>query len=446
MKLSKAMRLSKTPCLALVGAGGKTTALFQIARELAPPVLVTTTTHLSLDQIKLADFHIILDTPEDLSKLSVKIPDGVVLLTGREWEQDRMSGVSDQVLEHIHALTKSRSMPLLIEADGSRQLPLKAPAEHEPAIPSFVDCVAVVAGLSGLGNPLLPEFVHHPERFEILSGLATGDEITTGALANVMLHPLGGLKNIPLGAQRIALLNQADTPALQAQAQAVAARSSQAAGLLSAYNAVAIASLKTSGVSAVHEPVAGVILAGGSATRYGEPKQLLPWRGEPLIRHVARAALNAGLDPVVVVGGAYTSEISRVMGDMNMQIVHNADWEAGQSTSLQTGMRVLPENTGSVIFLLADQPLVTTHLINALVESHAESLCSIVAPLVDGERGNPVLFDQETFPELMDLSGDAGGRSLFSRYQALWVPWHDPNLLIDVDTPEDYHRLLQIDP
>ena len=445
MKLSKALRLSKTPCLAFVGAGGKTTALFHIARELAPPVIVTATTHLSAEQVNLADFHFIIERPSDLSKLFGVIPDGVVLLTGRSVEQDRMSGVSDQVVEEIYTLTKRHSVPLLIEADGSRQLPLKAPAKHEPAIPPFVDNVVVVAGLSGLGHPLTPEFVHRPESFAKFSGLALGDEITIDAMANAMLHPLGGLKNIPLGARRIALLNQADTQALQAQAQAVATRPGRATRLLSAYNAVIITSLKTSSISAVHEPVAGVILAGGSATRYREPKQLLPWRGEPIIRHVVRAAMSAGLDSVIVVAGAYTTEIRRAMSDMNVQIVHNADWEAGQSTSLQAGMRLLPMETGSVIFLLADQPLVTTSLINALVESHAESLAPIVAPLVDGQRGNPVLFDKETFPELRELHGDTGGRSLFSRYQTLWVPWHDPNLLLDVDTPEDYQRLLQID-
>jgi molybdenum cofactor cytidylyltransferase len=64
---------------------------------------------------------------------------------------------------------------------------------------------------------------------------------------------------------------------------------------------------------------------------------------------------------------------------------------------------------------------------------------------VDGQRANPTLFDRRTFPGLMALQGDVGGRALFSKYTITWVPWHDPSLLLDVDTPEDYQKLLDMD-
>jgi molybdenum cofactor cytidylyltransferase len=357
---------------------------------------------------------------------------------------------------------------LLIEADGSRMKPVKAPAAHEPVIPPFVDTVVVVAGLSALWQSLTPEWVHRPEIFANLSGLAPGERITRESLVQVLLHQQGGLKDIPEGARRLVLLNQADTPELQAAA------GSMANALLADYSGVIIATLKpqvpsitsqvashpsllptiadlrpftlnASPVFAVRERVAGIILAAGEARRFGQPKALLEWRGEPFLRHVINAALGAGLSPVVVVTGAYASQIHQACAGLNVKWVYNPDWIKGQSTSLQAGLRAIGAEAGAAIFLLADQPQVSAGLIAVLFEAHAADLPAVVAPLVDGQRANPTLFDRRTFPELMALHGDVGGRALFSKYSITWVPWHDSNLLLDVDTPEDYQKLLEMD-
>ena len=128
----------------------------------------------------------------------------------------------------------------------------------------FVDTVIYVVGLSGLGQPLDVDHVHRPERFAHLSGLSIGDAITPEAIAKVLHDPLGGLKNIPTTARRIAVLNQADTAELQAQAQIIARQ------LLPAYQAVAITALKYQQIFAVHEPTAGIILAAGAASVAGK--------------------------------------------------------------------------------------------------------------------------------------------------------------------------------
>ena len=82
-------------------------------------------------------------------------------------------------------------------------------------------------------------------------------------------------------------------------------------------------------------------------------------------------------------------------------------------------------------------------MIETLVAGHAASLAPIIAPMVDDHRTNPVLFDRSTFADFQSLVGDVGGRAIFSRYQVRWLPWLDSSLAIDVDTPEDYQRLLQ---
>jgi molybdenum cofactor cytidylyltransferase len=452
MRLAQALRLvcegesrpAAVPRLALVGAGGKSTALFQLARQLPPPVLLTSTTHLAEEQLRMADRHLYVDGPEDLADLERALPTGVTLLTGRGDEIRRTGGLPGPALQRLLELADERQVPLLLEADGARMLPLKAPAGHEPAIPAFANMVVVVVGLSVLGKPISPEWVHRPERFQELSGASQDSEITLDLVERILLHPAGGLKNIPGGARRVVLLNQADTPELMERGRLLADR------LLPAYHAALVASLKPGGstpgepgVHRAYEPVAGIVLAAGESRRYGTPKQLLSWQGESFVRRVAQTALNSGLSPVVVVSGAYTPQIRQVLGNLPVVLVHNPDWTEGQSSSVQAGLRALPSEIGAALFLLADQPQVPENLIRSLVDLHAGNLIPIVAPQVAGRRANPVLFDRITFSDLMELTGDVGGRPLFSKHPAAWLAWDDPELLLDVDTPEDYRKLLR---
>jgi molybdenum cofactor cytidylyltransferase len=195
----------------------------------------------------------------------------------------------------------------------------------------------------------------------------------------------------------------------------------------------------------VYESVAGIILAAGAAKRMGQPKPLLMWRGEPFIRHVARTAVAAGLSPVVIVGGAHTTDIQAAVAGWPVTVVYNAEWAEGQSTSVRCGLQTLPPEIGAAIFLLADQPHCPVELVRGLIERHAQSPAPIVAPLIGERRGNPVLFDRSTFDDLRSLRGDVGGRAVFARHAITYLPWHDVSLLLDVDTPEDYQRLMNLD-
>jgi molybdenum cofactor cytidylyltransferase len=453
MELAHAFRINTGESLAFSGAGGKTTALFRLARQLKPPVLVSTTTHLSPDQLALADQNIEVDESTDLKNLISNLAAEVVVLTGGEDGEDRVKGLPEWQLNKVAEIAKRRKITLLVEADGSRQRPLKAPAGHEPVIPSFVDHVVVVAGLSALGKPLNEQWVHRVEHFSDLSGLVEGKQISTEAITRVLLDPSGGVKGIPAGAKKMCLLNQADNTQLQSQANRIAR------SLIPEYEAVIVASLgqEASGatgdikpieegeVLAVHVPIAGIILAAGGSDRMGRVKQLLPWRGEPLVQHVVRIAITSGLTPVVVVVGDAGEEVKNVLAGQPVILVDNPDWHLGQSSSLQVGLKALPAKTGAAVFLLADMPQIPGPLIQALKEQHAMTLSPVIAPLVDGQRGNPVLLDRKTFTDLGKLKGDKGGRGLFSKYPVSWVEWHDSTALNDVDTEEGYLRLLSED-
>ncbi|MBU4225189.1 MAG: nucleotidyltransferase family protein, partial [Chloroflexi bacterium] len=193
----------------------------------------------------------------------------------------------------------------------------------------------------------------------------------------------------------------------------------------------------------------GIILAAGEARRFGQPKQLLDYRGQPFVHAVAQTALKAGLAPVIVVTGANAEPVEAALKDLPVQIIRNVDWQSGQSSPIRAGLIALTpgpspikgEGGGAAIFLLADQPQVTPSVLRALVERHSLDLSPIVAPQVQGQRANPVLFDRVTFPDLLALSGDVGGRAIFSKHPVAYLPWHDDSLLLDVDTAEDYKRL-----
>jgi molybdenum cofactor cytidylyltransferase len=149
---------------------------------------------------------------------------------------------------------------------------------------------------------------------------------------------------------------------------------------------------------------------------------------------------------VVVVVGSSADEVQAAIKEPNVRIVNNPQWMEGMSTSIKTGLGTLLGEVGGVVFLQADQPQIPSGLINSMVEVHQSSLNPIIAPQIDGQRGNPVLFDADTFPDLLDIEGDVGGRVLFSRYPVEWLIWHDPKLLLDIDSPEDYQIFLRTYP
>lgn len=446
MRLIDAIPVSEESRIAFVGAGGKSTAMFRLARQAQekgiPTVLLSATTHLAVDQLAWADRHIVVNTQEDILNLADEPLKGSVLLTGEPGEDMRAEGLSLELISEVDQLARKHQAALLVEADGSRMRPLKAPADHEPVLPSWVEVVVVVAGMSGLGQKLTTDIVHRPHLFGNLSGLKPGEMIRPDGLVRVLVSDDGGLKGVPPSARRVALLNQCDNPTLAAQAKQMSGE------LLASYGQVVLSQFASSSgeeVLAVHRRLAGVVLAAGGSVRLGEPKQLLDWQGKPFVQVVAETALTAGLSPVVVVTGAYRQEVEPVLDGLPVRVLNNPNWLEGQASSVRAAVKLfseeLPEVYGALFFLV-DQPQISVELARTLVGAYSESLSPIVAPMVDDRRGNPVLFDRSTFAALSQLEGDSGGRQVFSRFPIQYVQWLDARAGMDVDTMEDYQRLI----
>lgn len=190
--------------------------------------------------------------------------------------------------------------------------------------------------------------------------------------------------------------------------------------------------------------VAAVILAAGSSSRFGRPKQLLDWDGRPMIVNAVDTAWSAGYSPVVVVLGAYVDEIERELQSRSVMILRNYHWEEGISSSIRTGLAGLTSEVAAAVFIPCDLPLLSSTFLHKMKMRYEETKQAIVVPFLEnGEARNPVLFDSSFFNELSQLTGDAGGRVLLSTYanriEKLVVD--DSNMLNDVDTPESYAEL-----
>ena len=189
-----------------------------------------------------------------------------------------------------------------------------------------------------------------------------------------------------------------------------------------------------------------VILAAGSSSRLGRPKQLLDLGGEPLLRHTVRNALASRAREVVLVLGSQAESIASAVGDLGQRTVINPDFAEGQSTSLKAGIRAVDPGARGVIVMLGDQPTVTPELLNRLISAFEATGAYIVQPMYGETPGNPVLIDREYFPELLEIEGDQGARGVIKahRRDTYRMPWSDEPPPGDVDTEEDYQALLEV--
>jgi len=187
---------------------------------------------------------------------------------------------------------------------------------------------------------------------------------------------------------------------------------------------------------------AALVLAAGSATRFGDQKLVAPLRGEPLVRRVVENVLDSRADPVVVVLGHEADAVEEALAGLPVATVRNPDHREGMASSIRAGIRALPEGCDGVVVVLGDQPEVDAGLIDRVLEADAQGSAAVVAPVYREGQGNPVLFRAAVFPELLELRGDRGARSVVERDPARvrWVELDRP-MPRDVDTGADLRRL-----
>lgn len=187
-----------------------------------------------------------------------------------------------------------------------------------------------------------------------------------------------------------------------------------------------------------------VLLAAGASVRMGEAKQMLEFRAKTLLRRSVETALKVS-DKIVVTLGARSDILRTEIEDLPVQIAENKDWETGMGSSIKLGLERLIEandNLQNVIILVCDQPFVNADLLQKLVAEFERTDAPVVACEYEKTLGVPALFSIELFPELLALAPENGAKTLIKKYSAETVATPFPEGAFDIDTPEDYEKLL----
>jgi probable selenium-dependent hydroxylase accessory protein YqeC len=214
MNLAEALHLELPTIVAITGGGGKTTTLRTLGEQLQGKVWESTTTHLGTDQLDIAEHQFCVEHI-DRASIDSWLAYRTCLLTGDFTLDDRVHGPTEVQMKEIYQAAREQQVSLVLEADGSRSRPLKAPGTNEPATPSWAQVVITVVGLSVLGQPFSDETVHRVQPYAEITGAQPGDLILMPDIVKLLINPRGGLKNSPATARKVVLFNQADTESLR---------------------------------------------------------------------------------------------------------------------------------------------------------------------------------------------------------------------------------------
>jgi len=451
--------------VAFVGGGGKTSLLFALALALPGRVVITTTTRIFAAQMRLAPAVVYAD---DLSRLGELLDaHGRCLVVGHV-DGEKAQGVSPDLPARL--LARPDVDDVLVEADGSRMRPVKAPAAHEPVIPPEATLVVPVAGLDGLEGPI-DEVAHraelvkritnyelgirNEERERVLSPFAREseeDQLTAAALARLLTHPEGGLKGAPAGARVVPFLNKVES------AERLSAARTAARLMLREprVERVVLGAVQTEQpVSEVWRRVTAVVLAAGESRRMGRNKLLLPWGATTVLGRTLDNVGASAVHDMVVVTGHEREQVEAIVRQQgppveedgslaaaSIQLVHNSGYANGMLSSVQAAVRALPLTSEAILVVLGDQPMVGPETLDHLLTAYAAAPAGLVAPYWGNRRGNPVLIDRRYFAELLALPADAAPRVLLARHanDLLAVPVANDAVLHDLDRPDEYTR------
>jgi len=183
-----------------------------------------------------------------------------------------------------------------------------------------------------------------------------------------------------------------------------------------------------------------VILAAGESKRMGTPKMLLPFNGSTMLESVTANVTRSNVDKTLIVLGAEKESLLRLTGIQPVACCYNDNYKKGMLSSVKCGFRNIPGGIRAVMVFQGDQPLITPHVINSVIQAYLSSDKGIVIPVYNSKRGHPVLIDNRYRDEIEKLDSDKGLRSLAYKFpdDVLEVLTDEPGILRDFDTYSQY--------
>ena len=376
------LKISEHMVISVTGAGGKTSLIFALARELSnqgKSVAVSTTTH--------------------MFRPSAGDTEGIAFIAEDDPEKPgKVKGPGEEILEKL----REEFDVLLIEADGSRRMPLKWPAPWEPVVPEFTDMTINVAGLSSLGKKT-SDVIY---RFEDMPDYLKRDTVDVNLLHKMISSRDGGRKGVR-GDLRV-FLNQIDD---DTDRLACAFRLQQILGVMGIQSAW--------GSLGTGDPKIAVILeAAGNSTRFGSNKLLhIMDDGRPMVASILDAVRPVSAYKKILV--TQYDEVAALAPDF--EVIRNDRPELGISRSMQLGIEAAGD-ADAYMFCVCDQPGLKTGTLEKLIEAYKKGTAGIVSLSWKGKMCNPKIFSSRFRGELMSLSGDTGGRQIISAHPDAIMP------------------------
>ncbi len=190
-----------------------------------------------------------------------------------------------------------------------------------------------------------------------------------------------------------------------------------------------------------------LVLAAGESRRMGEPKLLLPFGGSTIIETVLQLIVDSRIDETMVVLGSEKTALEAQIDGFDVETVVNEAYELGMLSSVQAGVKALPESAEAFLIFLGDQPMIPVKVIDDLIEAYRMSGNGIVLPVFREKKGHPVLIAATYREEIFTLFSEIGLRELMDRHadDVLHLPVESAAVCRDIDDPEDYRREIQED-
>ncbi len=390
------LKLPEHAVISVTGAGGKTSLIFAWARELAAAgksVVITTTTHMY--------------RPERMEEEGIRI-----MVSDDPKRPGKVTAPPEDVLESL----RETADVVLVEADGSRRMPLKWPGDREPVIPDYTDITVCVAGLSAVGK-LTEDAVY---RASELPDPIKRETVDVNLIHKILASRSGGQKGVR-GEFRI-FLNQVDD---DIDRLAAAYRLQQILGVFGIQ--IAWGSLIEPG----DRKIAVILEAAGDSKRFGSNKLLhIMDDGRPMIASILDAVRPLDVYKKILV--TQYDEVAKLASGFD--IVMNDRPDLGISRSMKLGL-MSAGDADAYIFCVCDQPGLTTATIEKLIDAYKKGTAGIVSLAWQGKMRNPKIFSSLYREDLMKLEGDTGGRQIIDAHKKdlLLVEAESEDEVIDID-------------
>ncbi len=394
--------------VSITGAGGKTSLMFYLANKLKGKVLVTTSTKIYKSNNKVC-----------FDKEEIPSADGYYLYAKKE-ENKKLSGFNrDDLLEIVKNFNYT-----LIEADGSKEKPLKGWSEKEPVIHNFSNVTIGVLNINAVFSSLNQVF-----RLEELKKITNiYDKIEIDNLKDIVLNENGLFKNSVN--RKILFINQVETVVSENNAQKLYQKLTEDERF--DLDQIVIGSIHNNRFKTIYSKKSIVVLASGLSKRMASYKMLEKFKGKPLVEHILSKLRNYPASKYLIVKDR---ELDQLASKYYFETVLNKNNSSGISESLK--LAVAEVDADNYSFFLGDMPFLTADTIRAIINNNNQITYVSCGDLISA----PVSFNRKYKAEIMLLEGDVGAKKIVQKHfdKAVKV-LVDKRELIDIDTQEEIDK------